>query len=127
MQCHKLLWWKVHEGDAPELQVDQVLQDRFEQGRHVGEVARTQFAGGVLIQEPYRNKEAAIVTITAVCPALAKDDLEIAARESVSCAVLLGPLAHCSSDRKASRRRRSTCEDGALASARGSESTVEAR
>ncbi len=28
-QCHKLLWWKVHERDAPELQPNEVLQDRF--------------------------------------------------------------------------------------------------
>ena len=28
VQCHKLLWWKVHEPDAVELQPDKVLQDR---------------------------------------------------------------------------------------------------
>jgi hypothetical protein len=31
-QCHKLLWWKVHEPGAVELQPDKVLQDRFDQG-----------------------------------------------------------------------------------------------
>ena len=39
-QCHKLLWWTVHEPDATELQPDKVLQDLFDQGRLVGEAAR---------------------------------------------------------------------------------------
>jgi predicted RecB family nuclease len=56
-QCHKLLWWKVHERDAPELQPDKVLQDRFDQGTQVGELARTLFPGGVLIDLPYRDYE----------------------------------------------------------------------
>jgi len=37
-QCHKLLWWTVHEPDAVELQPDKVLQDLFDQGRQVGEI-----------------------------------------------------------------------------------------
>ena len=36
LQCHKLLWWKVHEPKAVELQPDIVLQDRFDQGAQVG-------------------------------------------------------------------------------------------
>src|SRR5438034_4633891 len=40
LQCHKKLWWEVHEPDAPELQPDKVLQDLFDQGRLVGEAAR---------------------------------------------------------------------------------------
>src|SRR5438093_11632281 len=51
-QCHKLLWWTVHEPDATELQPDKVLQDLFDQGRQVGELARTRFPGGVLIEAP---------------------------------------------------------------------------
>jgi predicted RecB family nuclease len=50
VQCHKLLWWKVHDADAVELQPDKVLQDRFDQGRQVGELARERFAGGVLLE-----------------------------------------------------------------------------
>lgn len=50
VQCHKLLWWKVHEPNAVELQPDKVLQDRFDQGTQVGEVARTRFGGGVLVE-----------------------------------------------------------------------------
>ncbi len=52
-ECHKLLWWKVHEPDASELQPDRVLQDRFDQGTQVGELARTRFPNGVLIDAPY--------------------------------------------------------------------------
>ncbi|HXO84954.1 MAG TPA: hypothetical protein VN803_05445, partial [Gemmatimonadales bacterium] len=52
-QCHKLLWWKVHEPNAVELQPDKVLQDRFDQGRQVGELARARFPGGVLIDLPH--------------------------------------------------------------------------
>src|SRR6266550_3499481 len=49
LQCHKKLWWEVHEPDAIELQPDKVLQDLFDQGRQVGELARTRYPGGVLI------------------------------------------------------------------------------
>src|SRR5437879_2147088 len=52
-QCHKLLWWTVHEPDAVELQPDKVLQDLFDQGRQVGEVARARYPGGVLIDLPH--------------------------------------------------------------------------
>ncbi len=37
VQCHKLLWLRVHEPLALELQPDKVLQDRFEQGAQVGD------------------------------------------------------------------------------------------
>src|SRR6266487_3071301 len=53
VQCHKLLWWKVHEPLAVELQPDKVLQDRFDQGKQVGEIARGRFPGGVLIDLPH--------------------------------------------------------------------------
>lgn len=49
-QCHKLLWWRVHEPLAIELQPDKVLQDRFDQGAQVGALAREQFVSGVLIR-----------------------------------------------------------------------------
>ena len=52
LQCHKKLWWEVHERDAPELQPDKVLQDLFDQGRQVGEAARALYPGGVLIDLP---------------------------------------------------------------------------
>jgi hypothetical protein len=43
------MWLRVHQKDAPELQVDVVLQDRFDQGAEVGALARQSFPGGVLI------------------------------------------------------------------------------
>lgn len=57
-QCPKLLWWKVHEPEAVELQPDRVLQDRFDQGELVGALAREQFPGGVLIDLPHRAVQA---------------------------------------------------------------------
>ncbi len=53
LQCHKKLWWEVHEPDALELQPDRVLQDLFDQGRQVGAVARARYPGGVLIDLPH--------------------------------------------------------------------------
>jgi hypothetical protein len=53
VQCHRLLWWKVHEPGAVELQPDKVLQDRFDQGSQVGALARERFAGGTLIDLPH--------------------------------------------------------------------------
>jgi hypothetical protein len=56
VQCHKLLWWTVHEPDAVELQPDKVLQDLFDQGRQVGEIARRLWPGGVLIDPPHYQR-----------------------------------------------------------------------
>jgi hypothetical protein len=56
-QCHKLLWWKVHEPNAVELQPDKVLKDRFDQGTQVGVLARDHFPGGVLVDLPYYATE----------------------------------------------------------------------
>ena len=55
-QCHKLLWWTVHEPNAVELQPDKVLQDLFDQGRQVGEAARARYPGGVLIDLPHNAR-----------------------------------------------------------------------
>jgi hypothetical protein len=54
-QCHKQLWLKVHEPDAPELEIGKVLQDRFDQGAAVGELAQTHFPGGILIDLPHND------------------------------------------------------------------------
>jgi hypothetical protein len=54
VQCHKYLWWKVHEPLAVELQPNKVLEDRFDQGRQVGVLARDRFSGGVLVDLPYQ-------------------------------------------------------------------------
>ena len=53
LQCHRQLWWRVHERDAPELQPDASLQAVFDQGTLVGEAARRYVPGGTLIDLPY--------------------------------------------------------------------------
>jgi len=61
-QCHKQLWWRAHEPQAPELVPDTDLQNVFDTGTHVGELARGYVPGGVLIDLPhtdYRGKVAA--------------------------------------------------------------------
>lgn len=51
-QCHRLLWWQVHEPMAVELQPDKVLQDRFDQAAQVSKLARDLYPGGTLINLP---------------------------------------------------------------------------
>ena len=53
LQCHKYLWWRVHEPEAPELEFDTSVQAAFDRGARVGEVARSYVPGGVLIDLPY--------------------------------------------------------------------------
>jgi predicted RecB family nuclease len=52
LQCHKQLWWRVHEPDAPELAPSPPLQHRLEQGLEVGRLARRYVPGGELIDLP---------------------------------------------------------------------------
>jgi predicted RecB family nuclease len=54
-QCLKQLWWKVHDPDAKELEPDKVLQDLFDQGRQVGDIARRRIGDGVLIRREERE------------------------------------------------------------------------
>jgi hypothetical protein len=65
-QCPKLLWWKVHEPNAVELQPDIVLQDRFDQGAQVGALARDLFEGGTLIGHFVSREERITKTKTAL-------------------------------------------------------------
>jgi len=53
LQCAKLLWWMVHEPEAPELKRDAGAQAKFDRGTRVGQVARSYVPGGVLIDLPY--------------------------------------------------------------------------
>src|SRR5712692_1380246 len=55
LQCHKQLWWRVHEPAAPELVPDAAQQLLFDNGTHVGEVARQYVPGGVLIDLPHTD------------------------------------------------------------------------
>jgi hypothetical protein len=53
LQCHKLLWWMVHEPTAPELQADASTQASMDRGSRVGEIARSYVPRGVTITLPY--------------------------------------------------------------------------
>ncbi len=57
LRCHKYLWWLVHEPGAPELKPDEMLRDRFDQGREVGKLAREYVPGGDLIGSPFISME----------------------------------------------------------------------
>ena len=43
LQCHKQLWWRVHEPDAAELVPDAARQAIFDQGHVVGAAAQGYF------------------------------------------------------------------------------------
>lgn len=58
LQCEKLLWWRVHEPDAPELVADPSMQLIFDRGHAVGELAQTYYPGGVLIDLPHYEVDA---------------------------------------------------------------------
>ncbi len=60
LQCHRLLWWRAHEPDAPELAPDAMQQAIFDQGTRVGEVARRYVPGGCLIDLPHDQVAAKI-------------------------------------------------------------------
>src|SRR5213594_1833540 len=53
LQCHKQLWWRVHEPDALELVPDVALRNRFAQGAEVDQRARGYVPGGELIDLPF--------------------------------------------------------------------------
>src|SRR5437867_825272 len=53
LQCHKLLWWMVHEPTAPELELDDQAQSSMDRGTRVGEIARSYVPGGVVIDLPH--------------------------------------------------------------------------
>jgi hypothetical protein len=60
LQCPKLLWWQIHEPDAPELVPDEARQALFDQGHRVGELAQERFPGGALIDAPYYDRDAMV-------------------------------------------------------------------
>jgi Domain of unknown function(DUF2779) len=57
LQCPKMLWWRVHEPDAPELTADEGLQAILTRGQRIGELARAQVPSGVLIDLPHHEFE----------------------------------------------------------------------
>lgn len=55
-QCPKLLWWRVHEPHAKELEPDVVLRDLFDQGLVVDARAREEWTDGLLIESGERGE-----------------------------------------------------------------------
>lgn len=60
LQCHRQLWWKVHEPRAAELRPDAALQALFDMGNRVGARARQEFPDAVLIDFDYRRALASV-------------------------------------------------------------------
>ena len=69
LQCHKQLWWRVHEPEAPELVPDAARQQIFDQGHLVGAAAQARFPGGVLIDAPHREFDARVAQTRAAIDA----------------------------------------------------------
>ena len=69
LQCHRRLWWEVHEPDAAELVPDPVSAFRTEQGQRIGELARGRFPGGRLIELPRAESRARIAATRAALDA----------------------------------------------------------
>ncbi|MBW2224421.1 MAG: DUF2779 domain-containing protein, partial [Deltaproteobacteria bacterium] len=59
-QCHRQLWWKVHEPRAPELKPGTGLQAIFDMGNRVGARAREEFPNATLIDLDHRRPQAAV-------------------------------------------------------------------
>ena len=72
LQCHKQLWWRAHEPDAPELKPGPQQQAIFDQGTEVGALARRYVPGGTLIDFPYdqfqKKVEATAAALAAGAP-----------------------------------------------------------
>jgi predicted RecB family nuclease len=60
LQCHKQLWWRVYEPKAPELTADPGLQNRFDQSKEVGVVARN-YVPGASYEASFVTDEANVV------------------------------------------------------------------
>src|SRR2546425_1501527 len=66
LQCHKQLWWRVHDPDAPELVPDAGLRNLLNQGSEVGRKAREFAAGGELIDLPFYQWDNRVAATRAV-------------------------------------------------------------
>jgi predicted RecB family nuclease len=78
LQCHKLLYWTVHDSKAPELVPGPAQRYIFAVGHRVGELATTYFPGGVLIKAPAWKKEKAVADTAAAMAAGAPSIYEAA-------------------------------------------------
>jgi predicted RecB family nuclease len=60
LQCHRQLWWRVHERRAPELRPSAKLQAILDMGSRVGNRARREFLGAVRINADYLRSADAV-------------------------------------------------------------------
>jgi hypothetical protein len=84
LQCHKLLWWKVHEREAPELVPSAAQQAIFDTGHEVGEAAQRHYPGGSVVEIDFKKKggvDSAIVQTRALLDAGEKIIYEASFRE----------------------------------------------
>lgn len=70
LQCHKRLYLEIHQPFLA-TKPDAATQAMFEMGTEVGELARSRFAGGVLVTAGYRQTEAALEQTAALIQDLA--------------------------------------------------------
>ncbi|MBA3645398.1 MAG: DUF2779 domain-containing protein [Gemmatimonadaceae bacterium] len=55
MNCERRMWWEIHDKGCEEMRIDLTTQLLFDQGNEVGELARGQFPGGLLIRRDKGN------------------------------------------------------------------------
>lgn len=80
LQCHKFLWWRIHEKDAPELANDPATQARLDQGSEIGALARRYAGPGELIDFPREHVERKLDATTDAMRRLAPRIFEAAFR-----------------------------------------------
>ncbi len=78
LQCHKQLWWRVHEPEAPELVSDPAQQALFDQGHLVGARAREHFPGGVFVDAHHTDFDGRVAQTQAALAARAPAIFEAA-------------------------------------------------
>lgn len=55
MHCERRMWWEINDKGCEEMKIDLPTQLLFDQGNEVGELAREQFPGGLLIRRDKGN------------------------------------------------------------------------
>ncbi|MDQ6717199.1 MAG: DUF2779 domain-containing protein [Gemmatimonadota bacterium] len=55
MHCERRMWWEINDKGCEEMKIDLPTRLLFDQGNEVGELARGQFPGGILIRRDKGN------------------------------------------------------------------------
>jgi predicted RecB family nuclease len=72
LQCHRRLWWELHDPASAELRESLAMQHRLREGRAAGDLARSYVPGGHLVDRGARSVAALLAETRA---ALARSDL----------------------------------------------------